>query len=169
MELSATNIAENGISESIVRFRFQVSDVIRSYDSMIIGLTHLQDFYFTDYLIFTMVRVSLLAAALVSALSGLAAAKSCKKGGLYCGSALLKKGDYITKMNTNLEANNLDPTEMNRERTLWVCIEHGDIKLLETCMMTCLSGTPEDDSCGEEEAAKIAAGAKRAVAMNWAA
>jgi hypothetical protein len=39
-----------------------------------------------------MVQLSIIAIALTSALSGLVAAKSCKTGGIYCGTSLLDRG-----------------------------------------------------------------------------
>lgn len=124
-----------------------------------------------------MVQLSTIAIVLASALSSIVAAKSCKSGGIYCGTYLLKRGqwefpvssidtksspvqeiklftltlfktgDYITKINTNLLANNLPTSDLYVKQSLWACIEHGDIKLLEFCAAGCVGGDKNDDYC----------------------
>ncbi|KAF7919370.1 uncharacterized protein EAE97_011702 [Botrytis byssoidea] len=94
-----------------------------------------------------MVQLSTIAIILASALSSIVAAKSCNTGGIYCGTYLLKRGDYITKINTNLLANNLPTSDLYVKQSLWACIEHGDIKLLEFCAAGCVGGDKNDDYC----------------------
>ncbi|TGO53819.1 hypothetical protein BCON_0117g00110 [Botryotinia convoluta] len=94
-----------------------------------------------------MVQLSTIAIVLASALSSIVAAKSCNSGGIYCGTYLLKRGDYITKINTNLLANNLPTSDLYVKQSLWACIEHGDIKLLEFCAAGCVGGDKNDDYC----------------------
>ncbi|KAM0124255.1 hypothetical protein ACHAP3_010461 [Botrytis cinerea] len=94
-----------------------------------------------------MVQLSTIAIVLASALSSIVAAKSCKSGGIYCGTYLLKRGDYITKINANLLANNLPTSDLYVKQSLWACIEHGDIKLLEFCAAGCVGGDKNDDYC----------------------
>ncbi|TGO08922.1 hypothetical protein BTUL_0186g00260 [Botrytis tulipae] len=94
-----------------------------------------------------MVQLSTITIILASALSSIVAAKSCNTGGIYCGTYLLKRGDYITKINTNLLANNLPTSDLYVKQSLWACIEHGDIKLLEFCAAGCVGGDKNDDYC----------------------
>ncbi|TGO40103.1 hypothetical protein BHYA_0042g00360 [Botrytis hyacinthi] len=94
-----------------------------------------------------MVQLSTITIILTSALSSIVAAKSCNTGGIYCGTYLLKRGDYITKINTNLLANNLPTSDLYVKQSLWACIEHGDIKLLEFCAAGCVGGDKNDDYC----------------------
>ncbi|KAF7858936.1 hypothetical protein EAF04_008977 [Stromatinia cepivora] len=94
-----------------------------------------------------MVQLSMITIVLASALSGLVAAKSCKTGGIYCGTYLLKRGDYITKINTNLLANNLPTSDLYVKQSLWACIEHGDIRFLQFCAAGCVGGDKNDDYC----------------------
>lgn len=60
---------------------------------------------------------------------------------------LFQIGDYITKINTNLLANNLPTSDLYVKQSLWACIEHGDIKLLEFCAAGCVGGDKNDDYC----------------------
>ncbi|KAI9640592.1 hypothetical protein NHQ30_010891 [Ciborinia camelliae] len=128
-----------------------------------------------------MVRISMIALAVVSAFSGLVAAKSCKNGGIYCGTYLLKRGDYITKIQTNLLANSLPTSDIYVKQSLWGCIEHGDIKFLQFCAAGCVGGDKKDDYCtgtgkrdaiegleidGEETDGDVV---ERDVAMEWEA
>ncbi|TVY31705.1 hypothetical protein LOCC1_G008511, partial [Lachnellula occidentalis] len=111
-----------------------------------------------------MVQLSKMTIALTSVLSTLVAAKSCKSGGIYCGKSLLDRGDYITKINTNLKANNLPDTDQYRDASLWTCLEHGDISLIQYCATGCLGNGKKDDSCVDDAAADAAveaAAAKR--------
>ncbi|KAF5871554.1 uncharacterized protein Bfra_008073 [Botrytis fragariae] len=94
-----------------------------------------------------MVQLSTITIVLASVLSSIVAAKSCNSGGIYCGTYLLKRGDYITKINTNLLANNLPTSDLYVKQSLWACIEHGDIKLLEFCAAGCVGGDKNDDYC----------------------
>ncbi|THV50898.1 hypothetical protein BGAL_0131g00030 [Botrytis galanthina] len=94
-----------------------------------------------------MVQLSTITVIFASALSSIVAAKSCNTGGIYCGTYLLKRGDYITKINTNLLANNLPTSDLYVKQSLWACIEHGDIKLLEFCAAGCVGGDKNDDYC----------------------
>ncbi|TGO53049.1 hypothetical protein BOTNAR_0306g00120 [Botryotinia narcissicola] len=94
-----------------------------------------------------MVQLSTITIILASALSSIVAAKSCNTGGIYCGTYLLKRGDYITKINTNLLAKNLPTSDLYVKQSLWACIEHGDIKLLEFCAAGCVGGDKNDDYC----------------------
>ncbi|XXH01604.1 hypothetical protein Hte_007964 [Hypoxylon texense] len=112
-----------------------------------------------------MVQVAQIAILFTTALSGLASAKSCTNGGIYCGTYLLDRGDYITKIITNLEANNMPTDDTTIHQSLWACIEHGDIKFLEMCYAGCIGGDKNDDYCAE---AAAAAGEKRD-AVPWEA
>ncbi|TGO75313.1 hypothetical protein BELL_0221g00120 [Botrytis elliptica] len=108
-----------------------------------------------------MVQLSTITIVLASVLSSIVAAKSCNSGGIYCGTYLLKRvleiklftltlfqtGDYITKINTNLLANNLPTSDLYVKQSLWACLEHGDIKLLEFCAAGCVGGDKNDDYC----------------------
>ncbi|KAL7622189.1 hypothetical protein AAE478_007692 [Parahypoxylon ruwenzoriense] len=96
-----------------------------------------------------MVQFVKIAVVLATAFSSfeMAAAKSCKSGGIYCGFALLKRGDYITKIITNLRANNLPTDDFYIKQSLWSCLEHGDISLIEMCSLGCNGGDSKDDFC----------------------
>ncbi|ESZ90955.1 hypothetical protein SBOR_8673 [Sclerotinia borealis F-4128] len=94
-----------------------------------------------------MVQLSMIAIVLTSALSSLVAAKSCKRGGIYCGTDLLRRGDYITKINTNLRARNLPTSDIYVKQSLWACVEHGDIQLIQFCASGCIGGDSKDDYC----------------------
>ncbi|KAI1498686.1 hypothetical protein F5X99DRAFT_314953 [Biscogniauxia marginata] len=98
-----------------------------------------------------MVQVAKIAIALTTVFSGfgLVAAKSCRSGGVYCGSALLKRGDYITKIKVNLIANGQPTTDYYVEESLWTCLEHGDITLEKVCSYGCSGGDKRDDTCNE--------------------
>lgn len=56
-------------------------------------------------------------------------------------------GDYITKINTNLLANDMPTSDLYVKQSLWACIEHGDIKLLQFCAAGCVGGDKKDDYC----------------------
>ncbi|RAL62689.1 hypothetical protein DID88_004532 [Monilinia fructigena] len=99
-----------------------------------------------------MVQLSIITLAVASLLSGLAAAKSCKTGGIYCGTDLLRRGDYITKVNTNLLANNLPTSNLYVQQSLWACIEHGDIRFIQFCASGCVGGDSKDDYCTGSDA-----------------
>ncbi|KAI0172913.1 hypothetical protein GGR52DRAFT_572723 [Hypoxylon sp. FL1284] len=124
-----------------------------------------------------MVQIAQVALLFTAALSGLAEAKSCHNGGIYCGTYLLQRGDYITKMVTNLRAAKMPTDDHTIKQSLWSCIEHGDIKYLEMCHAGCIGGDKNDDYCGEDAAAEAAgeaaedaaAGAKRGETLAWEA
>ncbi|KAG9229782.1 hypothetical protein BJ875DRAFT_522018 [Amylocarpus encephaloides] len=121
-----------------------------------------------------MVRLSVIVVALSSVLSSLVAAKNCKNGGIYCGSGLLSRGNYITKINTHLAANQVNQTDYNEKNSLWICVAQGGIEFKELCVGGCLGNGKKDDSCGEnkaaEEGAKAAEAArKREIGIVWAA
>ncbi|TVY73187.1 hypothetical protein LSUE1_G007843 [Lachnellula suecica] len=101
-----------------------------------------------------MVQISTLIIIFTSVLSTLVAAKSCTSGGIYCGKDLLKRGDYITKVNTNLKANNMPTDSIHQLASLWSCLEHGDISLIQYCVAGCIRGDKKDDYCLEDTAAK---------------
>ncbi|KAI0400847.1 hypothetical protein F4802DRAFT_601608 [Xylaria palmicola] len=96
-----------------------------------------------------MVQFVSFVAAITVALSstGLVAAKSCHNGGIYCGTYLLKRGDYINKIITNLRANEVGTEDYNIQNSLWSCIDHGDIAFKELCSVGCVGGDKNDDYC----------------------
>ncbi|KAI1372959.1 hypothetical protein F4677DRAFT_462687 [Hypoxylon crocopeplum] len=96
-----------------------------------------------------MVQFSQIAIALTMAISGfgLVSAKSCHKGGIYCGQDLLNRGDYISKIKINLEAHDFDTDKTTINNSLWDCTEHGDISLREVCHNKCQGGDSKDDYC----------------------
>ncbi|TVY25252.1 hypothetical protein LHYA1_G006993 [Lachnellula hyalina] len=117
-----------------------------------------------------MVQLSTMTIVLTSVLSTLVAAKSCKRGGIYCGKSLLDRGDYITKLDTNLKANDKPDTQQYRLESLWTCLEHGDISFIQYCATGCLGNGNNDDSCTDDAAADAAAeAAKRDVGIAWVA
>ncbi|KAI1196235.1 hypothetical protein F5X97DRAFT_220272 [Nemania serpens] len=91
--------------------------------------------------------VAIIAVAASSA--GLVSAKSCHNGGIYCGTYLLDRGDYINKIITNLRANSLGTEDYNIKNSLWTCIDHGDIQFKELCSVGCIGGDKSDDYCSE--------------------
>ncbi|KAI8624404.1 hypothetical protein F5Y19DRAFT_454592 [Xylariaceae sp. FL1651] len=124
-----------------------------------------------------MVQSSIIAIALTAAFSGFAAAKSCKTGGIYCGTSLLNRGNYITNINTGLAAQSLPQTEFNQHNSLWDCTHNGQVQFSTLCLMGCLPNGSNDDTCQVDTAkrdAGDAAGettaAKRdAVGKEWVA
>ncbi|KAI1124297.1 hypothetical protein F5Y10DRAFT_249676 [Nemania abortiva] len=97
----------------------------------------------------------------VLASAGIVAAKSCHSGGIYCGFALLDRGDYINKIITNLEANNEPTDDLHVQQSLWTCLDHGDISFKEYCTLGCNGGDDNDDYCNgsPEQVAQDAADA----------
>ncbi|CAJ2513729.1 Uu.00g018480.m01.CDS01 [Anthostomella pinea] len=97
--------------------------------------------------------------AVIMSSIGLVAAKSCHTGGVYCGTSLQHRGDYSTKIITNLRAAN-EPTDAQHiSNSLWDCVEHGDISYREFCSLGCHGGDDKDDYCnGSPEQAADEAG-----------
>ncbi|KAI0552660.1 hypothetical protein F4679DRAFT_581171 [Xylaria curta] len=100
------------------------------------------------------------------ACAGIVVAKSCKSGGIYCGFALLDRGDYVNKIITNLQANNEPTDDQHINQSLWACLEHGDISFKSYCTLGCNGGDSNDDYCNgspeqvaqdAEDAAELAA------------
>ncbi|KAI1376638.1 hypothetical protein F4677DRAFT_419115 [Hypoxylon crocopeplum] len=114
-----------------------------------------------------MVQFAQVAIIFTTALSGMVAAKSCTTGGIYCGTYLLQRGDYITKIITNLRANNMPTDDNTIKQSLWSCLEHGDISFKEMCSLGCIGGDKKDDYCtGSPDGA---GGEKRGEPVLWEA
>ncbi|TVY81594.1 hypothetical protein LSUE1_G008166 [Lachnellula suecica] len=109
-----------------------------------------------------MVQTSIIAIALTSALSSLVAANSCKTGGIYCGTSLLKKGNYITNINTGLAAQSLPETTFNQDNSLWACTHNGQISFTILCPAGCLPNGSNDDTCQVD-------GKREVVGQEWSA
>ncbi|KAI3320962.1 hypothetical protein HD806DRAFT_537619 [Xylariaceae sp. AK1471] len=105
-----------------------------------------------------MVQLSNFVLATIMSSIGLVAAKSCHSGGIYCGTSLLHRGDYNTKIITNLRAVNEPTDDQHIKQSLWDCTSHGDIGYREFCTFGCHGGDDKDDYCigSPEQGADIA-------------
>ncbi|KAF3059739.1 hypothetical protein GL218_04613 [Daldinia childiae] len=113
-----------------------------------------------------MVQLAQVAIIFTTALAGFTTAKSCKTGGIYCGTYLLERGDYINKIITNLRANNMPTDDNTIKQSLWSCLEHGDIQFKEMCTRGCVGGDKNDDYC---TGSPDAGGEKRGEPVFWEA
>ncbi|KAI0195561.1 hypothetical protein EV127DRAFT_404303 [Xylaria flabelliformis] len=77
----------------------------------------------------------------------IAKAKKCRMGGIYCGTYLLKIGDYTTKMIVRLRAHNVSTQDYNIKNSLWACIEHDELEYIELCSVGCVGGNKREDYC----------------------
>ncbi|KAI0132097.1 hypothetical protein BJ170DRAFT_691299 [Xylariales sp. AK1849] len=93
-----------------------------------------------------MVQITVFALTVLAS-AGIVAAKSCKSGGIYCGFSLLDRGDYVTKIITNLRASNEPTDDQHIKQGLWTCLDHGDISFKEYCSVGCNGGDSKDDYC----------------------
>ncbi|KAI1163346.1 hypothetical protein F5B18DRAFT_319512 [Nemania serpens] len=93
-----------------------------------------------------MVQLTTFALAVLAS-AGIVAAKSCNSGGIYCGFALLGRGDYINKITTDLQANNQPTDNQHINQSLWTCLDHGDISFRQFCSSGCNGGDKSDDYC----------------------
>ncbi|KAK0117668.1 hypothetical protein ONS95_011997 [Cadophora gregata] len=112
-----------------------------------------------------MAQFSKIVIVLASVISTLVAASSCHNGGIYCGFGLMQRGNYITKINTGLQAKHITRSDYHQKNSLWSCGDHGDIEFKQICEVGCFDNGTDDDACLENEAAEAAADAAEEVAV----
>ncbi|KAJ1323011.1 hypothetical protein MN608_11865 [Microdochium nivale] len=79
-----------------------------------------------------------------SVLIASAAAASCNRGGVYCGSSLLRKGNYRDHIVETLKASNQPTDEARIQNSRFDCVGGGDIIYREFCSKGC-GGTDSED------------------------
>ncbi|KAJ1323056.1 hypothetical protein MN608_11910 [Microdochium nivale] len=79
-----------------------------------------------------------------SVLIASAAAASCNRGGVYCGSSLLRKGNYRDHIIETLQANGQSTNEAHIQNSKFDCIGGGDIVYRQYCANGC-GGTDSED------------------------
>ncbi|KAI0898820.1 hypothetical protein F4806DRAFT_493325 [Annulohypoxylon nitens] len=94
-----------------------------------------------------MVQIATVIVAFTAVLSGFASAKSCKNGGVYCGTALIHRGDYHDDIVTQLQAHRQSTDEIHVQQSLFGCGKHGQITFRQYCSKGCVGGDKKDDYC----------------------
>ncbi|KAH7025130.1 uncharacterized protein B0I36DRAFT_250870 [Microdochium trichocladiopsis] len=77
-------------------------------------------------------------------LAATVAADSCNRGGVYCGSSLLRKGNYRDHIVETLQAAGQPTSEDHIQNSKFDCIDGGDIVYREFCSRGC-GGTDSTD------------------------
>ncbi|KAJ6528353.1 hypothetical protein DFH09DRAFT_1036230 [Mycena vulgaris] len=73
---------------------------------------------------------------------------SCNRGGVYCGTSLLNKGNYRDHIIQVLEQNGQPTDEAHIDNSLFDCLSGGDISLRGFCANGCGGTTTKDpDFC----------------------
>ncbi|KAF9888036.1 hypothetical protein FE257_009300 [Aspergillus nanangensis] len=80
-------------------------------------------------------KVLSIVAILTAALS--VSAKSCNKGGIYCGQSLLNKGNYENHIKEVLSSEGKPTDQTHVLNSLFNCIESGGITYVEYCSKGC--------------------------------
>ncbi|KAI1381195.1 hypothetical protein F4677DRAFT_119323 [Hypoxylon crocopeplum] len=97
-----------------------------------------------------MVKFITIAAAAMAGLASTVFADECRNNGIYCGSALLGKGNYFANIIEELEANGQSTDQNHVEQSLFVC---GDDKgaahahFQAFCPNGCQGGDKKNDFC----------------------
>ncbi|KAF2643755.1 hypothetical protein P280DRAFT_546656 [Massarina eburnea CBS 473.64] len=79
----------------------------------------------------------LLAASLIILSSVSVMAKSCNRGGVYCGSSLLRRGNYRDHIVETLKAAGIDADEIHIQNGIFHCLNNGEIHYYEFCEKGC--------------------------------
>ncbi|RYP46588.1 hypothetical protein DL768_007210 [Monosporascus sp. mg162] len=80
----------------------------------------------------------------VFATAGVVVAESCNRGGVYCGSSLLRKGNYRDHIKETLQAAGVSTDERHIQNSKFDCLSDGDIAYREFCSNGC-GGTDSTD------------------------
>ncbi|RYP43473.1 hypothetical protein DL770_011651 [Monosporascus sp. CRB-9-2] len=80
----------------------------------------------------------------VFATAGVVVADSCNRGGVYCGSSLLRKGNYRDHIKETLQAAGVSTDELHIQNSKFDCLSGGDIAYREFCSNGC-GGTDSTD------------------------
>ncbi|KAF2678435.1 hypothetical protein K458DRAFT_394975 [Lentithecium fluviatile CBS 122367] len=72
-------------------------------------------------------------------------AKSCVKGGVYCGSSLLRRGNYKAHIVETLEDAGVGTDDWHVQNALFDCLKDGDIRYRAFCDIGC-GGTDSTDA-----------------------
>ncbi|KAK6224174.1 hypothetical protein LQW54_000323 [Pestalotiopsis sp. IQ-011] len=82
--------------------------------------------------------------AVIFAAASAVVADSCNRGGVYCGSSLLRKGNYREHITDTLKTVGVDTDEAHVQNGLFNCLSGGDIQYIEYCINGC-GGTDSED------------------------
>ncbi|KAJ2990414.1 hypothetical protein NUW58_g2960 [Xylaria curta] len=92
-------------------------------------------------------KTSILTLVLLAA-AGSVDAKSCKKGGFYCGQSLLNRGNYDAHIRETLKDNKQPTDQAHILNSRFRCDAGGDITFLAYCSRGCSGvGSSDDDYC----------------------
>ncbi|EAW14267.1 uncharacterized protein ACLA_073020 [Aspergillus clavatus NRRL 1] len=97
-----------------------------------------------------MVKFTTVAIGLTAFLSSFAAASNCKANLDYCGSSLLKKGNYYAQIANELKAKGQSTDPSHIQQSLFHCTggSNGEIEFLRFCSGGCQdAGKGHSDSC----------------------
>ncbi|KIY68649.1 hypothetical protein CYLTODRAFT_252582 [Cylindrobasidium torrendii FP15055 ss-10] len=91
-------------------------------------------------------RVSAILAALILAVT--TDAKSCKRGGVYCGQSLLNRGNYHDHIVRVLKASNQPTDDAHIRGSIFDCLSGGEIRYRGYCSRGCGGvGNSDPDYC----------------------
>ncbi|KIY68657.1 hypothetical protein CYLTODRAFT_350996 [Cylindrobasidium torrendii FP15055 ss-10] len=74
-----------------------------------------------------------------------AIAKSCKRGGVYCGQSLLNRGNYWDHIVETLQASGQPTDDAHVRASIFDCLSDGDIRYRGYCSRGC-GGVGSDDA-----------------------
>ncbi|KAI0138901.1 hypothetical protein F4776DRAFT_670217 [Hypoxylon sp. NC0597] len=94
-----------------------------------------------------MVQLITVVATLTAVLPGLVSSKSCNSGGVYCGYALIGRGDYRDDIITQLHGAGQSTDDIVIQQSLFSCGSHGTISFQQFCNNGCVGGDSKDDYC----------------------
>ncbi|PYH92370.1 hypothetical protein BO71DRAFT_400589 [Aspergillus ellipticus CBS 707.79] len=97
-----------------------------------------------------MVKITAIALAVVATITPFVAAKNCQSGLQYCGSVLLRKGNYYSQIVDALESVGEAADSDHVQHTLFQCTggSNGDIDVIKYCGSACQDGgNNHSDSC----------------------
>ncbi|OAQ80502.1 hypothetical protein VFPBJ_06087 [Purpureocillium lilacinum] len=89
--------------------------------------------------VYKMWRASIMKFVTIAILASATAvvADSCNRGGVYCGSSLLRKGNYRNHIIETLKAANQPTDESHIQNSKFDCLDKGDIAYREFCSRGC--------------------------------
>ncbi|KIY68648.1 hypothetical protein CYLTODRAFT_489569 [Cylindrobasidium torrendii FP15055 ss-10] len=88
---------------------------------------------------------AILAALVLAVTPEVVNAKSCHRGGVYCGQSLLNRGNYHDHIVRVLEAANQPTDEAHIRASIFDCLSGGDIRFRGYCDKGC-GGVGSDDA-----------------------
>ncbi|KAI0193879.1 hypothetical protein F4808DRAFT_464641 [Astrocystis sublimbata] len=89
-------------------------------------------------------QFSIAIAAIFATATTTVLADSCNRGGVYCGSSLLRKGNYRDHIVETLTDEGVSTDEMHVQNALFNCLDDGDIMYTAYCIAGC-GGTDSED------------------------